>query len=100
MENKIRVAFIGAGYMAAEHVKAFSDISDVELSGVYSRTRARAEEFATDYSIKYVCESIGDLFDKTQADLVIFKPDPARIREQAIKLSDATSKEVKNSKQR
>lgn len=81
MENRIKVAFIGAGYMATEHVKAFRDIPDVELSGVYSRTRARAEKFAVDYSIQLVCESIGELYDRTHADLVVIAVPELSVRD-------------------
>ncbi|WP_295583618.1 Gfo/Idh/MocA family oxidoreductase [uncultured Lamprocystis sp.] len=66
----IKVAFIGCGYMASEHAKAFRDIG-CELAGVFSRTFARAEAFAAQYSIPTVCESISELHEKTQADVVI-----------------------------
>ncbi len=70
-KRQIKVAFIGAGYMAVEHLKAFADIDNVELSGIASRTYSRAEKLAQDYSIKCVVNSISGLFEKTRADLVI-----------------------------
>jgi predicted dehydrogenase len=66
----IKVAFIGCGYMASEHAKAFRDMG-CELAGVFSQTRARAEAFATQYAIPEVCDSIAELHAKTQADVVI-----------------------------
>lgn len=66
-----KVAFVGAGYMAAEHMKAFSGIGGVELAGVFSRTRARAEKLAADYSGMKVCNSIADLYRQTGADIVV-----------------------------
>jgi predicted dehydrogenase len=66
-----KVAFIGAGYMATEHAKAFGDIAEVQLSGIYSRTRSRAEEIASKYLFGAVFSSIGEMYQKTKADLVV-----------------------------
>ena len=32
--NKIKVAFIGAGYMSTEHIKVFKSFKNVDLCGV------------------------------------------------------------------
>lgn len=66
-----KVAFVGAGYMASEHMKAFSGIAGVELVGVFSRTRDRAEKLAADYRGMKVCASIADLYQQTGADIVV-----------------------------
>lgn len=71
MKNKIKVAFIGAGYMAKEHIKAFADIEGVELAGILSRTRIKAELLAAEFGITEVCDSITELYQKTQAQLVV-----------------------------
>ncbi len=57
--------------MANEHLKAFADIPSVSLSGIYSRTKSRAEALASLYGINYVCDSIEELFEKTQADILV-----------------------------
>ncbi len=67
----IKVALVGAGYMATEHAKAFSGLEGVELAGVFSRTRARAEQLAASYPGMVVCDSVGELFDRTGADLAV-----------------------------
>lgn len=69
--KQIKVAVIGAGYMAEEQIKAFADISDVALLGIHSRTRTRADALAQKYGIVQVYESIDALYAGTQADLVI-----------------------------
>jgi predicted dehydrogenase len=69
--KQIKVAVIGAGFMADEHIKAFSDIPEVAMLGIYSRTRARAEALAQKHSIPQVYDSIDALYAGTQADLVI-----------------------------
>jgi predicted dehydrogenase len=68
---KCKVAFIGAGYMATEHLKAFKDIEGVELVGIYSRTRSRAEQLAQSYGIHEVFDNIEELYTRTNADIVV-----------------------------
>ena len=66
-----KVAFIGAGYMASEHIKVFRDIPGVELAGIFSRTSSRAENLAEEFEVGLVCKSIGELYQKTKADLIV-----------------------------
>ena len=40
----VRVAVISAGYMAGEHLQAFSALPDVELVGIHSRSNTKAEQ--------------------------------------------------------
>lgn len=68
--QKIKVAFIGAGYMTSEHIKAFADIN-VELAGIFSRTKSRAEALAQELNIPIVCDSVEELYKVTKADLVV-----------------------------
>ena len=67
----MKIAIIGAGYMAREHIRSFQGIDNVELTGIYSRTKKKAEELAAEYCIKYVCGSLTELFEKTHSDIVI-----------------------------
>lgn len=66
-----KVAFVGAGHMASEHMKAFSGIEGVELVGIFSRTRERSEQLAAGYSGMKICDSIAELYQQTSADLVV-----------------------------
>jgi len=66
-----KVAFIGAGYMTAQHLKAFADVPSVELSGIFSRTTSRAESLAKQHGVRFICRSVGELYEKTTADLVV-----------------------------
>lgn len=68
---KIKVAIIGAGYMAAEHMKAFADIEAVTIAGIFSRTRSKAENLAAGFPGTLVCDSIEELYHKTHAEIVI-----------------------------
>ena len=69
--TQCRVAFVGAGSMAREHIRAFADVPGVVLSGIHSRTRSRAEALASELGVGRVCDSIEELHDRTQADLVV-----------------------------
>jgi predicted dehydrogenase len=68
---KIRIAFIGAGNMTTEHMKAFADIDEVAIAGICSKTRTRAEKLAELYPGTIVCDSIEELYTKTKADIVV-----------------------------
>ncbi len=65
------VAFVGAGSMAREHLKAFRDVPGVALRGIHSRTRARAEALAAEFGIGGVHDSVDELYAETRADLVV-----------------------------
>ena len=66
-----RVAFVGSGNMAAAHARAFSDISYVDLVGVYSRTSQNAEKFKTLYRVKHTYSTIDELYHSARADIVV-----------------------------
>jgi predicted dehydrogenase len=71
-----KIAFIGAGYMAREHIRAFRDIPGVEIAGICSRTVARAEALVAEYAIPCVCGSVSELYERTAADLVVVAVPP------------------------
>lgn len=57
--------------MAREHVRAFHGLDGVHVTGVFSKTEARARSLASEFSIPYVCASIEELYSRTKADLVV-----------------------------
>ncbi len=67
----VSIAIVGAGSMAREHARAFASLPGVTVSGLTSRTRARAEALASELSIPLVTDSIADLHRQTSADLVV-----------------------------
>jgi predicted dehydrogenase len=69
--KKIKVAFIGAGFMADAHLHAFADIENVSLVGITSRTLIKAEVLAEKYGVKHVYNSIDEMYNDTQADLAV-----------------------------
>jgi predicted dehydrogenase len=69
--REIRIAFVGAGNMTREHARAFGGIEGVVLSGIFSRTRARAETLASELGVQTVFDSIAEMYAQTKADLVV-----------------------------
>ncbi|MEM2854714.1 MAG: Gfo/Idh/MocA family oxidoreductase [Desulfurococcaceae archaeon] len=61
--NKLRVGFIGAGFSAKFHARAFTMIRDAEITAVYSRTEESAKNLAA------LIESLGLRKPKTYTDL-------------------------------
>ena len=66
-----KVAFIGAGYMAEEHLKAFSAQPEFEITGIYSRSILKAEKLAEKYAVKFVADSIDNLFKNGKPKLLV-----------------------------
>lgn len=69
--SPIRVAVIGAGFMATEHLRAFAACPDVKLVGLHSRSAARAESVVQAYPGLSTFASIQALYAETAADLVV-----------------------------
>lgn len=66
----IKIAIVGAGYMAQEHARAFADQPDVAIVGVVSRNRERAQAIAQRYGAS-VFVDIATMYEATRADAVI-----------------------------
>lgn len=66
-----RIAVIGAGNMALAHLQVFSSLPDVQVMGILSRTPQRAHDLARDFNINVVANNVDELYERTQADLVI-----------------------------
>jgi predicted dehydrogenase len=67
----LKLAFIGAGFMAREHIKAFESLENVDIVGIHSRTSSKAEALAADYNIPLVATSISELYQEGMPDLVV-----------------------------
>lgn len=68
--TNIKVAFVGAGYMTTEHIKAFSSLPDVTIAGIFSRSADRAMALAAPHGA-IVASSVDELYAQTKADLVV-----------------------------
>ena len=63
-----KVAIIGAGNMAKEHIIVINSIPELSVVGITSRTRSRAEKLAENFNIPIVAENINELYNLTRAD--------------------------------
>jgi predicted dehydrogenase len=68
--SKWKIAIVGAGYMAAEHAKAFAALPDAEIVGVCGRNPDRARALAEAHGVA-AYDTVGALFEATRADAVI-----------------------------
>ena len=71
LQTTCGVAIVGAGNMASEHIRAFADVPWVTVTGIHSRTRSGAEALAASNGIPAVCDSVAELYETTQASLVV-----------------------------
>jgi predicted dehydrogenase len=71
MDKPVKIALVGAGYMAREHLRAFQGLPSVELAGVFSRTEDKARELAKEFGVSRVCHSVEQLYRETRANLVV-----------------------------
>lgn len=66
-----RLAFVGAGGMIAEHVKAFDGMEGVELAAICNRTKSKAQDIADRHGIKAVYDSVDAMLTETRPDIVV-----------------------------
>ena len=71
MNSKIKVAFIGAGKISEEHIKAFKKNKKIITVAIYSRTKSKAKKLANKYKIRNVCNSISEMYFNFKPDLVV-----------------------------
>lgn len=79
-DKRLKVGIVGAGGMAREHARAFRDIVDVDLVGIASRTVARGNDVAAEFSIQNVFGSVAELVGRARPDiLVVAVNEPATV---------------------
>lgn len=71
MPTKVRVAVIGAGFIAHYHVKGLLEQENVEITAICDTAIEKAQEFAKIYNIKQVYEKHSDLIRENACDAVI-----------------------------
>ena len=76
MSGPLRIALVGTGY-AAEHVRGFSALEDVELVGVCARRHVSAERFARAHRIPLATDSLGELLSISELDAVSVASPPS-----------------------
>ena len=67
----IKVAIIGAGKIAEEHLRAFQATNKVKIVGIFSRTDSKAIKLKKKYKISKVYKTINEMYLNSCAHLVI-----------------------------
>ncbi len=67
----IKVALIGAGYIAHYHARALLEISGVEISAIAARTLESAQKFSRLYGIKEATVDAISLAERSDVDAVV-----------------------------
>jgi predicted dehydrogenase len=69
--KKVSIGLIGAGAMARQHLQVIKAIEGVEVVGLTSRTRARAELLAREFGINACYDTIQDLARQASVDALM-----------------------------
>jgi predicted dehydrogenase len=69
-KGSIKGVGIGAGYFSHYQYEAWNRIPEVRITGIYNRTRAKAEAISKQYSIRHVYDTIEEMLDREQPDFV------------------------------
>jgi len=67
----IKIALIGAGYIADYHARGLKGNPDVEITAVVSKQLENAKNFAQKYTIKRAYSTISELVGETEIDAVV-----------------------------
>ena len=70
MKKNFNIAIIGAGYMAEEYLKVFSN-KKIECRGIYSRTLSKAKRLKKKYNIQKLYLSLDDLKNDNKIKAII-----------------------------
>src|SRR5690606_27445089 len=68
---KIKIALIGAGFIADYHVRGLQSLAHVEIVSVVSKNLDNAQKFALKYHIKEALDDISSLVEREDLDAVI-----------------------------
>lgn len=73
----LRVAFLGAGYIAEWHAKALKSVNNIELAAVCDQSMQRAQAFAERFGVPRAYQSLSSMLsvEKLDAVHVLLPPD-------------------------
>ena len=69
--KKIKIALIGAGYIAEYHVRALQKIDAIEIAAIVARTEKSAQAFAKKYKIENAFTRIEPILQDHSIEAVI-----------------------------
>ena len=71
MADKIRLGIVGTGKIAHLHVSVLKQMPHVDMVGVTSRTKDKANAFANDYGIPLVADDVFQLVETAKPDALL-----------------------------
>ncbi len=69
--KRIKMALIGAGWVAREHLAVLKSLADIDLVGISSRTLSKAQTLADEFGIRNIYANIDSLVKKSQPDALL-----------------------------
>lgn len=69
--KKIKIALVGAGWVAREHLKVLKSLPQVDVVGITSRTLAKAQGLAGEFGICGVFKDLPTLVRESQPDALL-----------------------------
>jgi predicted dehydrogenase len=69
--EKVRVGLLGAGRIARQHLQVLKDMEWMEVVGITSRTRTKAEKLAQEYGIVKCENSVASLINRANPDALM-----------------------------
>lgn len=82
----VRVALIGAGWVAGQHLQVIGSAPGIEACGITSRTRSRAEELAAAHGLR--------VFDTAEEMVSLAKPDALMVLVSAESMHEVASEAI------
>ena len=71
MDNKVKVAVVGAGFIANIHLESYTRfVHDAKVAAIYGRNTERAQKLADEYGVERVYDDIDRLLDECEVDVV------------------------------
>ena len=75
MATKMRIAYVGCGYVADFYIQSLSNHRELELTGVYDRSEERCRRFSSHYGVR-AYRSYAELLDDANVELVVNLTNP------------------------
>ena len=88
MDSLKRLAIVGAGQIAVEHLRVLEVLPEVEVVGITSRTRERAEKIAKEFQIPCVVDDLDTLMETAAPDGLLVLVSADQIYPVALKALD------------
>jgi len=90
MSDSTRIAIVGAGTIAREHIRAFLDIPNVEIAGICAPSSVRSAKVASEFSIPNVFVSPEQMCSSVRPDGVVVAVPVAETKTVCLSLLEST----------